>query len=769
MGAAVIVAKNIVLPCGCHVRRPGCRHAKSSIIRGLFPPASCKHTPRNESKKNARAGLSPPAPVDWIPLVRKNSPQTALEQFQRGDLAGAESTCRQLLMASPKETELLNLLGVILGQKGELRDSINLLNQAIALKPGQSSYYANLGLSLLRANQSDAAEAQFRKALEIDPHSPRLHVLLANTLRNARKLDQALRSAEEAAHLAPGDASARYTLGILHEEMGNLVASVAAYVEALKLQPAFPEAHNNLGGVLKAMGRHDMAIKAFESAIRYQPAFAAAYSNLGTTLQDSGDLAGAIVALRQAVALSPRSAEIQNNLGFALLKNGEHGEAAKHLRAAIELNPDLAQAHNNLGTCLYETGEKAQAVDCFETALRKRPGYAEAFSNLGLVRFEEGDYAAAHAFYTKALEANPASDTAHFDMGSILGYLDKLDNEIAAYRRALDRNPQLAKARKNMAYALIKKGEWDEAWREYGWRVTSALHPLGPKRGNGELPGVDLRSVAGKRVIIHSEQGLGDIVFFMRFAPLLKEAGAQLVYCGEPRLAAMLLRTGLFDASLGPNDGLPADAVQILVGDLPYLCGCVSPELAPPPLTLVPDAERKTKMQALLSAFGPPPYFGLTWRAGVESAKEQYKILFKTVALSDIAGALSGAEATFVSLQRAPKAAEQQELSSLLGRPVLDLSAVNDDLEDMLGLVSCLDEYIGVSNTNIHLRAGVSRRAKVLVPWLAEWRWVLDGNPSSPWFPGFEVYRQKPDGDWSAALTDLRNDIQRQSTHRKGT
>jgi hypothetical protein len=83
---------------------------------------------------------------------------------------------------------------------------------------------------------------------------------------------------------------------------------------------------------------------------------------------------------------------------------------------------------------------------------------------------------------------------------------------------------------------------------------------------------------------------------------------------------------------------------------------------------------------------------------------------------------------------------------------------VNEDLEEMLALLAALDEYLGVSNTNMHLRAGSGKTARVLVPWPAEWRWMAAGD-ASPWFPGFRVYRQQADGDWNAALTRLRGDL----------
>ena len=88
-----------------------------------------------------------------------------------------------------------------------------------------------------------------------------------------------------------------------------------------------------------------------------------------------------------------------------------------------------------------------------------------------------------------------------------------------------------------------------------------------------------------------------------------------------------------------------------------------------------------------------------------------------------------------------------------------DLSALNEDLEAMLALLALIDDYVGVSNTNMHLRAGVGKTARVLVPCPAEWRWMAQGD-ESPWFPGFKVYRQKTDGNWNEALGRLAADLQ---------
>jgi hypothetical protein len=126
--------------------------------------------------------------------------------------------------------------------------------------------------------------------------------------------------------------------------------------------------------------------------------------------------------------------------------------------------------------------------------------------------------------------------------------------------------------------------------------------------------------------------------------------------------------------------------------------------------------------------------------------------------LEPFALALRGVAGTLISVQRNPRADDTERLAALVGRPVHDLSETNEDLEEMLALLAVFDDYVGVSNTNMHLRAGTGKTAKVLMPWPAEWRWMISGR-ESPWFPGFRIYRQRADGDWKEALTTLAADL----------
>jgi hypothetical protein len=200
--------------------------------------------------------------------------------------------------------------------------------------------------------------------------------------------------------------------------------------------------------------------------------------------------------------------------------------------------------------------------------------------------------------------------------------------------------------------------------------------------------------------------------------------------------------------------------VFAFIASLPKAHGLIYPDL-PRALELTPLPGRLASLTLRLSELGPPPYRGLTWRGGTapaEQGRDMAWMLFKEIPLKSLAAALEHVDGTFLALQRNPGPGEIDELGGCLKRPVHDLCDLNEDLEAMLALLALLDDYIGVSNTNMHLRAGVGKTARVLVPCPAEWRWMAQGD-RSPWFPGFSIYRQENNGDWSNALAQLTADL----------
>ena len=425
----------------------------------------------------------------------------------------------------------------------------------------------------------------------------------------------------------------------------------------------------------------------------------------------------ALQAFDALVAADPANARALSFRGLTRCQLGDFERGLEDLNAAAGLAPRDAALHANLGMIHYVRNDLDAAQAALKRALVLVPNYPEALANLSLVLRERGDFGGAERAARAALAARP-------------GYHE---------------------ARINLSYTLLAQGKFAEGWeasctrphahvnlRDPALRVTAPHHTQLPAS-----PGA---------IIVHGEQGLGDTLFFLRFVPRLRALGHRLAFWGDARLHGMLRRTGHFEHCLMP-EAAPGEGLTLLwAGDLPLLLGAASPGEFPPALALQPDGARVARLRARLAAWGGPPYLALTWRAG--QSRSGRVVLSKNIEAPALGAALARVPATFVSVQRNPDPDNARALAAALGKPLHDASFANDDLEDALAMMGVVDEYVGVSNTNMHLRAGVGHSAKVLVPFPPEWRWLAAGE-RSPWFPAWPLYRQAADGSWGGALERL--------------
>jgi len=472
----------------------------------------------------------------------------------------------------------------------------------------------------------------------------------------------------------------------------------------------------------------------------FDPLDLAAHSRSAIAASQREDWGSAIAHLRVALAIAPQVAESWANLAAAMQRIGRLEDADRLAQQALAMKPALAAAWNMRGLVALDQGRHDEARRHLSKALELDPRFALAHMNLGICEQAAGRDDAALESLTHALELDPALGSAHYNIGALHHKRGRHEEAAGEYRRAIALREHDAQSHFNLALALFAKGAFDEAWREYAWRAQRREHAA------------VLRREGRDRVAIHAEQGLGDNLFFLRFAPALRERGVTLDFVGDARLHPMLARTGLFDALARHVDELPPMPRDVmLAGDVP------SGAVAVPPLSLAPDTARLDTMRARLASLGPAPRIALAWRAG-EPRSGRIENLFKEIPVRALGEALRGKQATWIAIQRDPAMGEVEALSGAIGAPVHDLSAVNRDLEDALALLAAVDEYAGVSSTLVHLAAGAGTPTRVLVPFPPEWRWMESGE-RSPWFPRASVYRQSPDGDWSKALERLAADL----------
>jgi hypothetical protein len=402
-------------------------------------------------------------------------------------------------------------------------------------------------------------------------------------------------------------------------------------------------------------------------------------------------------------------------MGVALRLLGKLDESQTSLERAARLDDkDYAVAYE-MGATLEAAGSDA-ALAHFERAARLRPQFLAAHRAIAAAYVARGDFERAAQAYEAALACAP-------------------------------QDPELSLL---LAQVELLLGRLEKGWSHYARREHRRHYEAQFAQQGAQYRVPSLAEVAGRHVTVIGEQGLGDNLFFLRFAAALHAAGARLAFVGDERLHSMLQRTALFDAL--HSDRSPhamGDSVALLLADLP----AVTPRAIAPSLRIPPDAARMAVWKRKLEAAGPRPWIGATWRAGTPSAVLA-RGLSKQVPVKELFASLAPLVGTVISLQRDPAPGELEMASAALGRAVHDFRAINEDLEDALAAVALLDRHVGVSNTNMHLAAAVGGTADVLVPFPPEWRWGIEGE-TSVWFPGFRVHRQKQGGDWGDALASF--------------
>jgi tetratricopeptide (TPR) repeat protein len=638
----------------------------------------------------------------------------AIAAHQRGDIEPALAAYREILGLAPDHPVALNLLGTGLLQLGRAAEATPCLERAAKLQRDNPNLLSNLAQAYLAlARYAEAAEA-FRKASRIAPNEPQFQVGVATALALQGKLSDAEALLRRQAARFPTVPSVWLNLGNVLRDLHRYDPAIEAYRKARELDPGNPDACNNLGRVLHAAARFAEAEAAYRACLELDPTYAAARFNLASVIIDVGRFAEAESICRDIVAREPRNAD----------------------------------AYAFLAATLGHQGRLLDAIVFHEKAALCAPGEAKHLANYGAALFEVGRAPEARRVLLDAIAASPGDDT----LVQLLGN------------------------------GLLAHGALQDGWRVYGARpVAVRFRATHPKLALcSTLP----HDIQGRHICVLREQGLGDEIFFLRYTRVLAERGARVSYWAARKIASLVSRVSDIAQVTDESAPIPQADVYILLGDLPHVLGATpcSPlpsragsrepvlrEFAeatriywppvPESVAIEPLRENLDRMREQLAAAGPPPYIGVTWRAGTppEQQASMTWMLYKHVALPALTRAISASAGTVIALQRNPAAGETDTLARALGRPVHDFTAYNENLESMLALLALLDEYVGVSNTNTHLRAAVGRTARVLVPAPAEWRWMYSGQ--SPWFPGFKIYRQSLSGDWDGALARLAGDL----------
>ena len=553
-----------------------------------------------------------------------------------------------------------------------------------------------------------------------------------------------------AAAAQPQTVEAAFARAVQLQREGRTTAAEDLYRTVLADDPDHAGALHELGTLRLQAGEFTEAAEFFSRLIGCDPNSSSAHNNLGIALERLDRPAHAARHFETALTLEPKRPEANYNLGHALQTLDRRGEARACYERAIALRPDYVEAHNSLGV-LLAPDRPDEALASFERAVAIRPGFADAHNNAGNVLHDLGRHNDALASYRRALAAKPDHAAAHNNVGMALRELNRHEEAVASFEMAQTIKPDYVEAHVNESLVRLALGDYATGWKKYAWRRLTANFSYGRKNPPRPL-WLGQWDIAGKTILLHGEQGLGDTIHFCRYVPLVAEQGARIVLAVQRPLAALISTLAGVSVLRAQGEPIPPFDGYCPLPSLP-LAFKTTLESSPahmPYLSAPPD--RIERWRPIIGVIGRPR-IGLMW-AGAGGTPHNRR---RSIALRLLAPLLDLPNFHFVALQ---KEIPDDDVAHLHASGMASfLGERQADLADAAAMIAMLDLVITVDTSIAHVAGAMGKPVWVLLPFSADWRW-LRGRSDTPWYPSARLFRQPTPGDWQSVVMQVERALQ---------
>ncbi len=503
----------------------------------------------------------------------------------------------------------------------------------------------------------------------------------------------------------------------------------------------------------------------------------------------------AIELYKKALSMKPESTPVHFNIGyiFSILK--KTNSAIKHLQLALQGNPCYTKAHFILAQIfLEEKKDIEQAMHHYKKTIELDPHHFDATFRLGQLYYEQDNWNKAQKLFEKTVQLKPKSIIVRFDLASLFLKQHNFDAAIEQYKKILKINPSSAVTNYNMAYALKLKGAYQESipyykkaiklnpknekatfgyaksslamgYFEQGWKAFEYRMASQEKyRKTFNFHGIQPDEFKNKTVLIRAEFGLGDTIHFIRYAQLVKKCGAKKVYVETfGPLVQLLSNCNYIDKAFAKKTPLPRHDIQIPLLSFPMI---FDTRLNTVPQT-IPYINADKKLIRLwknkLNTINSNPNqlnVGLCWQANPNTFLEDNPLTKRSIPLSLFEPLTQLKNVKLYSLQRQYGADQINNLPDgfFIHDFGPDFDTTHGRFMDTAAVISNLDLVITVDTAIAHLSGALGTQTWILLPSVAEWRWMTDGT-TTPWYPQARLFRQQTHDDWKSVINEIADEI----------
>lgn len=677
----------------------------------------------------------------------------AIEHQGAGRLDEARGILDEVLTRQPDNPDALHLLGLVRFAQGQTQEGAALLARALEKAPDFAVAQGNLSVMLRLMGRAEEGVALLRRALQGKPESAVALRSLGYALMKQGDFAGATEMLLKAVQMDPDDPVANAALGAAWLRQQRYHEAEANLRQALGQMPAEPEIHMNLGVALRMLGRHDEAIGSLRVALLLRPGFVDAMVNLGLMLFERGRAEEAAESLRQAVGIEPRRGDAHFALGQVLAASGDEAGAIASLRRALETMPDPTAAYSALSALQGGHRHQGAQVDLERQMVARNPGSALARIRLGQALARAGRLDEAVEACQRAQTLDPNSVDALATIGAVRYVQGRASDARAAFARVLALEPGEPVARTTLAMIQLTHGDYAQGLAGFEARLETPQLAAFRPAGRRLPPLAEAGDLAGKRVLLAAEQGQGDTVQFLRYAPLLAARGAQvLLEVQAPLVPLVAAMPGIAGVTAQGAPAPEADFTCPMMSLAHVFATRLESIPASVPYLVVPE-ERRARWGARLSGGTPGRRrVGLCWSGNPGFSADR----FRSMPLEAFAPLLADPALEVHLVQTNIRAGDDAVAAAHPG--VVDLRRGLADFADTAAVLERMDLVISVDTAVAHLAGALGRPVWIMLPFAADWRW-LEGRADSPWYPTARLFRQDVLGDWEKVLDEVQGEL----------
>ncbi len=632
-------------------------------------------------------------------------------------------------------------------QSGHCSEALDLYQQVLAHEP--NNYDALLQSAIIFDEQDLAhkAIALFQQAAQTHAQFAQPCILLGNLLIKQQRIEDALQYYLQATAREPHNTIALTNTGCLFELNNDLNSAITYFDRAIASNPNYADAYCNRANSYFKLKQYHQALTDYCQAIQIDPAQSNYYYCRGITWQKLGKNQQALEDYQTALDFNAHDGQAWSNLGTIQKDMGLYAESLASHSHAIKLEPQNPDYYCNRGNTHQKLKQLEQAIRDYNTALELDQHNSSAYYNRGTAQHGMGHYPEALSDFNRAIELNPHDASSWCNRGIALKELGEYSEAMTSLNKALQLNPDSANIKWNQAQINLVHGQWREGFLGYEWRWQNPELILTTEPINFPQPAwTGQEDIAGKTILFYTEQGYGDTIQYLRFAKQVTHLGAKAVIKAQASLKTLLQNLDDCIQVIAKDDAIPHCDYQCPLMSIPAILGIDSEAQLQCPPYIKSSAEKKEYWARRLGD-KTRPRIGIAWSGNRHHKNDKNR----SAPLRDFA-LLFKEDSEYVVLQTEISVEEQDLLNTFSN--VHCFKKEIGDFSDTAALIDLMDKVISVDTSVVHLAGALGKPVHVLLPYIPDWRWLLD-RQDSPWYASAQLHRLQAQQTWPEFLQAL--------------